>query len=167
MNKNSDVLFRTASHDDVDDLAKHHRKMFEEIWINRKIPFNPVMMEKMESNYIKKLVDEFRSGSCHAWIICRNEQVLSSGALSVCSYVPVPHDPSPNIAFLHSIYTEPEERGKGYARIITKEAIDYCQKNHIIRLYLFASETGKIIYEKEGFVSVDNVMMKLIKSKIS
>jgi GNAT superfamily N-acetyltransferase len=163
MNVKSDAILQVASCEDVELLARHHRCMFEEIWNHRKIPFNPEMMRVMESNYIQKLRVDLKSGSSYAWIISRNDRILSSGAVSTCSYVPVPHDPSPQIAFLHSIYTEPEERGKGYARTITQQVIEYCKQNKIARLYLFASETGKIIYEKEGFVSVDNTMMKLIK----
>ncbi|MDD1729043.1 MAG: GNAT family N-acetyltransferase [Methanospirillum sp.] len=162
MKVNSDAILRTASYEDMIVLAKHHRKMFEEIWTHRKIPFHPEGMEIMESNYLQKLTDDLRSGSCNAWIIGKNEQILSSGAVSFFSYVPVPHDPSPQIAFLHSIYTEPEERGKGYARTITKEAIEYCRQKKVARLYLFSSETGRYMYEKEGFVSVDNTMMKFI-----
>lgn len=159
----SDAVVRAASYEDVEVLARHHRSMFEEIWAHKKMPFDPELMTAMESNYIEKLRVDLRSGSCHAWIICRNDRILSSGAVSTYSYVPVPHDPSSKIAFLHSIYTEPEERGKGYAKTITKHAIEYCKQNKIARLYLFASESGRIIYEKEGFVSVDNTMMKLIK----
>jgi hypothetical protein len=162
MNVNADVNLRTALQEDAIVLAIHHRKMFEEIWNNQNIPFIPEKMKTMESNYLQKLQDEIKSGSCHAWIICQNEKILSSGAVSIFSYVPVPHDPSPCIAFLHSIYTEPEERGKGYAGMITKKAIDYCKKNKIGRLYLFASESGRSVYEKEGFVSVDNTMVKYI-----
>lgn len=163
MNLKSDAFVQAASCDDIEVLAKHHRCMFEEIWAHKKIPFDPELMRTMESNYIEKLRIDLKSGSCHAWIIYRNDRILSSGAVSMCSYVPVPHDPSSQIAFLHSIYTEPEERGKGYARAITKHAIEYCKQNKIARLYLFASESGRIIYENEGFVSVDNTMMKLIK----
>jgi len=82
MNLKSDTLVQDASYEDVEVLARHHRCMFEEIWAHKKIPLDPELMTTMESNYIEKLRVDLRSGSCKAWIICRNDEILSSGAVS-------------------------------------------------------------------------------------
>lgn len=73
--------------------------------------------------------------------------------------VPVPHDLSPRIVFLHSIYTEPEFRNRGFAERITWEAAAYCKKNGIRRLHLFASDAGRPVYEKSGFMPVPNMLL--------
>lgn len=155
-------LLRIGQEDDIPELAVHHRKMFEEIWKKGGIPVECSVMKQVEVNYAKKLHTEFPNGSCYAWVICKNKRIISSGAISTCSYVPVPHDPTPVIAFFHSVYTEPDERGHGYARLITQEAIEYCKTKGIVRLYLFASEDGRHIYHENGFIPVENMMMQLI-----
>jgi GNAT superfamily N-acetyltransferase len=86
---------------------------------------------------------------------------VSGGAVSIVSYVPVPHDLDPRIAFLHSVYTEPGHRHRGFAGRITDEAIRWCRKAGIRRLYLVASEAGKPLYEKNGFMPVENMMLRL------
>lgn len=158
---NKEVCLRVATPDDITVLAKHHRMMFEEIWEIKGIPTDPSGLASLEKEYAKKLTNEFKSGTCSSWVVQIGDQIVSSGAISIVVYVPVPHDLSPRIAFLHSIYTEKEYRHQHYARDITQEAANYCRSQGIKRLYLFASDAGRPMYENVGFEPVPNMMMLL------
>lgn len=157
--ENMEPFLRTASLEDIPCLAEHHRKMFEEIGEKKKIASDPALLTILEHEYARKLTEELKSGACIAWVTILEDRIVSSGAISILSYVPVPHDLSSKIAFLHSIYTEKEYRNNGYAQGITCEAAQNCKQRGISRLYLFSSDDGRIIYEKNGFKPVDNVMM--------
>lgn len=152
---------RVAAREDILSLAAHHRKMFEEIRSNAATPVDQPVLVALETTYAGKLTEEFESGACVAWVMVTGDRIIASGAISIVSYVPVPHDLSLRIAFLHSIYTEPGFRQRGFAERITREAAGYCRENGIRRLYLFASDAGRPVYEKSGFKPVPNMMLLL------
>ena len=152
---------RIAVDDDIPQLARHHRMMFEEIWEQNGTPADPSVLALLEKEYIEKLAREFKSGTCISWVADIGNRIVSSGATSIVSYVPVPHDPLCRIAFLHSVYTEKKFRHQHHARTITGHAADYCRNLGIRRMYLFASDAGRPLYEKSGFVPVPNMMMHL------
>ncbi len=156
------TILRVADTGDIPALSSLHRRMFTEIWEQRGVPTDLSAMERLEEAYAEKLEKQFADGSCRGWVICRDDRIVSCGAVSTCRYVPVPHDPSSTVAFLHSVYTDEAFRGRGLARRITQEAIDYCRKSGIKRLYLFSSDAGRPVYEVSGFVPVDTMMVQLL-----
>ncbi len=158
---NSEIGIRVATPDDIPVLAQHHRMMFEEIWERKGIPTDPSGLASLEMEYAKKLTSEFNTGTCISWVVQSRGKIVSSVAISIFSYVPVPHDLSSRIAFLHSVYTEKEYRHQHRAHSITQEAANYCRDQGIKRLYLFASDTGRPLYENIGFVPVPNMMLLL------
>lgn len=133
--------------------------MFEEIREKSGNSLDPAVLFAIGNEYATKLTREIPTGACVAWVIQAGDRVVSSGAISIVSYVPVPHDPSSQIAFLHSIYTEKEYRHRHFACRITQAAAEYCRNRGILRLYLFASDAGRPVYEKAGFEPVPNLMM--------
>ncbi len=50
-----------------------------------------------------------------------------------------------------SMYTEPQQRGKGLATRIATEAMKWARKNGYPRMTLHASDLGKPIYLKLGW----------------
>ena len=81
-----------AVHDDIPLLARHHRLMFEEIRGKTGLPVDPSVMPEPEKNDAEKRVREFISGVCIAWIADSGNRIVSSGVVSMASYVPVPRD---------------------------------------------------------------------------
>jgi GNAT superfamily N-acetyltransferase len=158
----SEGIIRIATPWDIPFLTRHHRMMFEEIQRNKTQVTDPFTLITMEKEYAEKLVRDLTNGTCCAWIGEIGSIPVSSGAVSIMSYVPVPHDLSSRIAFLHSVYTEPEYRHLHFARWITCAEMDYCRDHGIKRLYLFASDAGTPLYEKAGFVSVPNMMVRFL-----
>jgi GNAT superfamily N-acetyltransferase len=153
-------ILRVATCDDIPLLVRHHRMMFAEIRGKSGNP-DPALLEVLAREYEAKLNRDMPAGTCVAWGVQAEDDLVSSGAISIASYVPVLHDSSSRIAFLHSIYTEQEYRHRHFARMITQAAADYCKSHGIRRLYLFASEAGRPVYEKAGFVPVPNMMLLL------
>ncbi len=150
---------RLATSDDIPLLETHHRIMFEEIRQKSGNAVDPAVLGVVGIEYAKKLAREIPTGDCVAWILQLGDRAVSSGAISIVSYVPVPHDPRSRIALLHSIYTEREYRHRHFACRVTQAATDYCRSMGIRRLYLFASDAGRPLYARAGFVPVQNMMM--------
>ncbi|MFC1523720.1 GNAT family N-acetyltransferase [Thermodesulfobacteriota bacterium] len=152
-----------AQFEDIKQLAVHHKKMFEEIWEQKSQKLDAAKAQEVEQAYIDKLEKQIPDGSCKAWVVRNGNQVIASGAITIVSYVPVPYDTNLNIAYLHSMYTEKEFRGRECARQIIEKAIQYCKENGINRIFLNASAAGKPVYEKTGFSPSPEAMRLLIK----
>ena len=151
-----------AGANDSKILARHHRLMFQEIWDESGLVYRASDLDLMEQAYHQKLQKELETENCSAWVIRTDKCVAASGAISVLSMVPVPNDPSCQVAYLHSIYTEREYRGKGFAGRLVDRAIVFCKDNGIKRIFLNASSAGRHLYEKVGFQLADNAMRLLI-----
>jgi len=152
-----------ACESEIPVLAWFHRLMFEEIWEKRGAASPEGSMQAVEEQYIRKLREGFRNGSCLAWVVKQNGRIVSGGAVSIATYVPVPFDPSCRIGFVHSIYTEKDERHRGHAGRIVRAATEFCKSAGIHRVYLFASADGMPVYEKEGFRAVENTMLAVLR----
>ena len=153
---------RFATSDDIPLLELHHRIMFGEIREKSGNPADPEVLGVVGIEYAKKLVREIPSGDCVAWILQLGDRAVASGAVSIVSYVPVPHDPFSRIAFLHSIFTEQEYRNRRFGSRITQAAAGYCKSLGIRRLYLFASDAGRPLYTRAGFVPVPNALLLMM-----
>ena len=151
MNNQRDISIHAANGRDIPVLIAHHHKMFEEIWALIGFEIDGHQFEAMDKALEVKLHEEITNGTCRAWVIEVDKKIVASGAISLNSMTPTPYDPSYRVAYLHSVYTEPEYRKRGFAELITKEAMTYCKSQGIRRMILEASDAGRPIYEKLGF----------------
>lgn len=158
-----EFALREGSEDDIHLLSVHHRKMFEEIWAKKGGSIDIPAGEEIEQAYAGKLRVELPAGLCRAWIVEKEGEVAASGAITIVSLVPTPMDLSSRVAYLHSVYTEPEMRGRNLAARIVKAAIDFCRKSGIKRVILNASEAGRPVYERIGFTSYPEMMRFVIE----
>ncbi|MBI4618669.1 MAG: hypothetical protein HY739_00655 [Desulfobacterales bacterium] len=105
-----EMHLREAAGDDISIMAAHHRKMFEEIWELKGEHLGTVRAREIEKAYTQKLETEMESGVCKAWVIEDKGKIVSSGAITLVSFVPNPSDLSSKVAYLHSMYTEKSHR---------------------------------------------------------
>jgi GNAT superfamily N-acetyltransferase len=151
MEKTANFPIHEATTDDIPILVMHHHKMFKEIWIQKGLEIDSHQFEEMDKAYTKKLNEELVLGTCTAWVVKKEDQIVASGAITIHSMVPRPDDSSFRVAHLHSVFTELNCRKNGFASLITKKAILYCKSRGIRRMTLGASAAGRPIYEKKGF----------------
>ena len=158
-----EMHLREALNNDIPIMAKHHRKMFEEIWEGKGETLEPTRANKVEEAYAQKLETELKSGICKAWVFEDKGNIVSSGGITFVSFVPNPSDLSSKVAYLHSMYTERAYRNKKCAQRILHNAIECCKSQRIKRIILNASDAGQPIYHKIGFRSAPDTMRLLIK----
>jgi len=160
---NIELHLRFAKSDDIPILERHHRLMFEEILTLKGMNIDHSTFKKIEAAHNDKLEKQLSDGSCVAWLIEYNKDIVASGAVSIISMVPVPDEPSHEVAYLHSMYTERDFRRKKFAHRIIDEAIHYCMGKGIKRMILAASEAGRPLYKQIGFQPAENLMRLWIK----
>jgi len=148
---------------DIPMMAKHHRKMFEEIWERKGEYLDPTRAQELEKAYAQKLETELKNGSCKAWVIEDGGNIVSSGGVTFVSFVPNPLDLSSRVAYFHSMYTERSHRNRNCAHRILHKVTEFCKSLRIKRIILNASEGGQPIYQKVGFRTAPDIMRLYIE----
>lgn len=161
--KHLDLNLQEATIHDIPTLTKHHCEMFVEIWENNDESITVETLNEIEKSYADKLKKQLGDGSCTVWIVKNYNEIVASGGITVCSFVPTPIAPSSEIAFFHSLYTEKMYRKNNCANLIMEKAIQHCKDIGINRILLTASNAGRPIYEKIGFEAVEDMMRMVIE----
>jgi len=92
------------------------------------------------------------------------------GCGSVCFYrlMPTYHNSSGYNAYIMNMFTRPEYRRKGVAFTVLDLLIQAARNRQITKISLEATSVGRQLYEKYGFITMDNEMTlpinKLIKT---
>ena len=149
---------RPATLEDIPILVKHRRWMFDEINIRQNYNYTAESLHTMDTAYTLHLQEHLKAGSLYAWVVEKAGRVVASGAVSIVPWPALPGDSSQVASHLHSMFTDPEQRGKGLARQIVDTAIDFCKTRGISWMMLAASDAGRPLYESMGFKPYDREM---------
>ena len=176
----ADITYRRAEERDITLLAAHHRQMFEEMRSisglslqktccgpncspsSAGFPERPPMdFARLEEAQQQKLAGQLPEKTCLAWIAEQNGEPVGSGGLSILQTVPVPEDPSAEVGFIHSVYILPSMRRHGIASILVDHLLADAKRRGLGRVQLAASEAGRSLYEKKGFMPLEQMILWL------
>ena len=156
-----DLPLREATPADIAVLVSHRRRMFEDMSAVRGEPLALADLDAMDAAYGLHLRAHLTDGTLRAWVVEAGRRIVASGAVSFSVWLPRPNDLTERLAYLHSVYTEPEFRRHGLARRIVRTAIDACRAAGLRRLTLHASDSGRPLYELLGFLSTNEMRLVL------
>jgi len=146
-----DITIRKAELKDIELVARNHALMFEEMFsLENKILEEDKFNMLVEST-VSKLTQELPKGICTAWVVENCGKVIASGGLTQVSMTASPMVSNYIYAYLHSIYTDKDCRGRGCAKLILSKAEEFCRETGIQRVLLIASDAGRPIYESIGY----------------
>lgn len=123
--------------------------------------FSEVSLAAMDREALPYFARAFEEGAYHHWFVDRRGLAVAGAGVSVLPFYPGPRDPRPQRAWMLNVYTEPEFRRQGLASRVVEAAIDWCRRNGIGSVYLHASEFGRPLYERLGFVSSNEMRLAL------
>lgn len=136
-----------AGPDDVELLVAHRLSLLREV--------HPELETKIEESeewtrgWIRKKLAE---GALIGFLAkAQDGRVAGSGCIWLREEQPRPTNPRMVAPYLMSMYTAPEFRRKGVARLIVQSALKWCKERGYERVNLHASEAGKPLYESLGF----------------
>ena len=152
---------REATPSDIAALVSHRRRMFEDMTALHGETLVAADLDAMDEAYARQLDRMLADGSLRAWVIEAESRVVAGGAILIVEWLPRPHDLTRRLAYLHSVYTEPEHRRRGLARRIVWAAIEACRANGLRRLTLHASDEGRPLYESLGFQQTNEMRLVL------
>ncbi len=84
--------------------------------------------------------------------------VAGCGGLCVQREMPSPDNPSGKCGFLMNVYTDPPYRNRKIGETAVRWLINRAQDLGITKIFLETSDAGRFLYEKTGFVPLENMM---------
>lgn len=151
---------RSATLDDVDILAAHRARMFDEMG---EVP--PEAFEILRAKSRERLLDFVASGQYVGWLAVPAQRPdLIAGGAGVQLRDVLPHPLPGRIAegrhgIILNVFTEPEWRRQGVAILLLRRIIDWARAERLDRLVLHASEAGQSLYERLGFVGTNEMRL--------
>jgi GNAT superfamily N-acetyltransferase len=148
---------RFVTSDDLEEILIHRRRMFEDMGHTDQRILDSIVCSS------RPVLKEFlQSGSYVGWFAVTHDNRVAAGAgLLISPSLAGPLAPErAERVYLWNVYTYPEFRRRGLARMLTQTAINYCQQHGHKVLWLHASQYGRPVYESLGFQSTNE--MKLI-----
>jgi GNAT superfamily N-acetyltransferase len=156
------MKLRIANTNDIETLVFHRRQMFLDIDFERYGVNGRQGLEKTDSMYREYLTNGIPSGQTIGVVIEDECKIVASGCVSFVDWPSEPLFMSNKVCHIHSVYTIPDERRKGYARVIMTEIERHCKNAGQRVLILWASRQGKPMYFSMGYEETPSCMMKII-----
>ena len=97
-----------------------------------------------------------------AYLVYDNGKFIGAGGVSFYQVMPTYHNPTGKKAYIMNMYTASEYRRQGIAFHTLDLLVKDIRKQGVSQITLEATEMGRPLYEKYGFVKMENEM-ELIK----
>ena len=149
-----ELIYKFASTEDLEILVKTR---IEVLRAANKLD-DSVDMSEVEAEsrtyYEKALVD----GSHTAILVFDGDKFAGAGGVSYYSVMPTYHNPSGRKAYIMNMYTKPEYRRRGIAFKTLDLLVSDAKNKGIAAISLEATNMGRPLYEKYGFVKMEDEM---------
>jgi GNAT superfamily N-acetyltransferase len=153
---NIEKRLRTATADDLPIIMSHRRRMFADMGFRDEKSLDA--MGVTSAPFIKAGLE---NGSFRGWLVETADGVVAGGGVVMLDYPSSPRDPSPRRAYILNMYTEPEYRRQGLAKLIVEAMIRWCREEGFGYVSLHASDDGRHLYETLGFKPTNEMRLVL------
>jgi GNAT superfamily N-acetyltransferase len=141
---------------DAEVLAGQRLRMFSDAGLA-----DETAMAGMVERFIPWVRAKLEDRSYVGWLIEEDGRAIAGAGLWVMEFPPHFLDTEPRRAYLLNFYVAPEMRGRGFARQLLALAVDEARARGIKVVTLHASKFGKPIYERNGFVMSNEMILRL------
>ena len=150
-----DLNYRKATIEDIDLLTKTRIKVLRAA-NGLSDDTDMTEVEHQSYEYYRKALHD----STHtAYLVFDGDRFAGAGGISYYQVMPTFHNPGGNKAYIMNMYTRPEYRRQGIARRMLDILISDAKSRGIRFITLEATQMGKPLYEKAGFVPLKNEMI--------
>ncbi len=148
------LIYKKATIEDIDILTETR---IEVLKAANKLSDDADMSEVKEQsyNYYKKAL---RDGTHIAYLVFDKSRFAGAGGVSFFQVMPTYHNPSGKKAYIMNMYTSPEYRRKGIAYKTLDMLVKDAKSMGITAISLEATVMGRPLYEKYGFIKMNNEM---------
>ena len=118
------------------------------------------LVEKESYEYYKRTLE---NGEHIAYLVYDNEIFIGAGGVSFYQVMPTYHNPTGKKAYIMNMYTASEYRRQGIAFHTLDLLVKDETNRRVSQIALEATEMGRPLYEKYGFVKMEDEMELKLK----
>ncbi|MBP3366262.1 MAG: GNAT family N-acetyltransferase [Treponema sp.] len=146
--------YRRATPGDIDELV---RTRITVLRAANKLSDDADMsaVERETFAYYRRALE---SGEHIAYLVYDSGRFVGAGGVSFYQVMPTYHNPSGKKAYIMNMYTAPEYRRQGIALHTLDLLVKDARKQGVSHISLEATDMGRPLYEKYGFVRMENEM---------
>jgi len=138
---------REAGPDDLEIILHHRRSMFRDMGEGTAEELDR-MVEIARPGMLRALAD----GTYRHWLAMDGSgKVAGGGGVLLSPWPANPRDPCSERAVILNVYTEPEFRRRGVARLVMQTILGWVRARGLSSVNLHASDEGRHLYETLGF----------------
>lgn len=148
------ISYRKATFEDIGELVRLRSDFAKEV---QKITDN-----SRDRVFIETLTDYFKNtmpdDSFIAWVATDENRIVGTSGLCFYKLPPSYRNLTGNMAYIMNMYTLPNYRNKGIAKVLFEKIIMEAKQKGYKKISLHATEMGRPIYSKFGFKGIDTEM---------
>lgn len=148
------LVYRMATLDDLDLLTETR---IEVLRAANQLSVDTDMTEVKEQSY-RYYRTAMKNDTHCACLVFDGERFVGAGGISYFQVMPTYHNPTGRKGYIMNMYTRPEWRRKGIATKVLDLLIENARGRGITAISLEATEMGRPLYEKYGFVCMKSEM---------
>jgi GNAT superfamily N-acetyltransferase len=160
------VQIRRATPADEEVIAWHRARMFQDMGM---VPDD--LFEAFRAKSAERVRPSLASGEYIGWLVPHPENAdkIIAGAgvmLREIPPIPLPRASGETVvydtgqALILNVFTEPEWRRRGIARLLLERIIAWCREQRIESVVLHASEEGRALYQQLGFIQTNEMRLR-------
>ena len=119
---------------------------------------NDVDMSEVKKQSLEYYQNALINNSHLAYLIFDEDKFVGAGGISYFKVMPTYHNPTGKKAYIMNMYTNPSYRRQGIAFKTLGLLVADAREKGITVISLEATDMGKPLYEKYGFVKMNNEM---------
>lgn len=157
------MTVRRATVDDVEEMVRLRLALQEEFrtsGLGGTGVADPAAFMAANRAYFERKIP---TGEFVAFLAEANGQIVATSGMVVYEAPPTPGNPAGVQGYVINMYTVPEYRGRGLARSLLDELIEYVRSRGARRVWLRTSEMGRSLYRKAGFAEDEDYMLLAIE----
>jgi GNAT superfamily N-acetyltransferase len=162
----SHFQIRLATTADLELISCHRARMFVDMG---ELPQE--MFDSFRAQSLDALRRMFVEGKYFGWLASAKDEPDKIVAGAGVQLREVPPHPQPNAngkieivsgrqAIIQNVYTEREWRRRGLAALLIKRIIDWAREQGIESLVLHASDEGRAVYQRLGFIQTTEMRLR-------
>ena len=117
-----------------------------------------VDMSEVKEQSLDYYQNALKNNTHLAYLIFDEETFVGAGGISYFQVMPTYHNPTGKKAYIMNMYTQPNYRRQGIAFKTLDLLVADAREKGITAISLEATDMGRPLYEKYGFVKMDNEM---------
>lgn len=152
--KESVYKYKRASIEDIDELVRTRiivlraaNKLSDDVDMS--------VVEKESQAYYKRALE---SGEHIAYLVYDDKTFVGAGGVSFYQVMPTYHNSTGKKAYIMNMYTAPKYRRQGIAKHTLDLLVNDAKAQGVSQIALEATDMGRPLYEKYGFVKMEDEM---------